>query len=153
MRIAAHWRSASMIVVAVACAALLYGLNILLTFRPGGAAAYQDEAPALTADGRVGLVLRLAVWGEGGPASGRFSGVRLEFRDGAGQEWRAVEPSGKVETMIVGQGQQLRYRFTLPPGTPLPKATDYRFVYQLDQQAQTLPGRDWSAAAPPASAP
>lgn len=123
--------------------ALLAGLAWLATtlwFTPGGAAAYQDVPPRVLPDGAVRVTLRVAVWGAGGPAAGRFSGMRLQVRAAAaGAEWQDVPPEAAPDSVPNSEGRALDYHFAVPAAVGA--GFEYRFRYAIDGVPQDVPGR------------
>lgn len=121
----------------LACAAWL---ATGLWFRPGGAAAYQDVPPLVLPDGQVRITLRVAVWGAGGPAAGRFTGMRLQVRPAAAAgAWQDLLPEAGPEPVPGSEGLALVFRFVVPPA--FGPGFEYRFRYAIDGVPQDVPGR------------
>ncbi|MBK1715492.1 hypothetical protein [Rubrivivax gelatinosus] len=123
-----------------------------LFFQAGGGGAYQDEAPATLPDGRVRIMLRVLVWGGGGPAAGRFDKMRLQLRSaGGGAGWHELPPEAGPEPVA---GSALVFRFVVPAdlireGGGTAARLEYRFRYTFDGVAQEVPGRYSAPSAAP----
>lgn len=109
------WRLLGVIVAAVVAVPLLAWLALAASFRPGGAGAYQDEPPADLGGERALVTLRVAVWGAGGPALGRFTDMRMQVRRAGAEDaqWRDLLPEHEPDVVAGSDGRQLIYRFAV----------------------------------------
>lgn len=119
---------------AIAATALAY--LALRVPRPGAGAAYQEAPDQAVAGATAELTLRLATWGAGGPAQGRYADVRLQSRESAAQEWSETSP----RRVSVGPDSGQTYHFELTiPNTPA-TTISYRFTFVFDGQTHTVVG-------------
>lgn len=122
--------------LAVLAGALLGGLWAQRPRLPGAGAAYQEAPEQALAGGTAKLSLRLAVWGAGGAAAGRYHDVHLHVRDGDGPGWQDW-PARQVDS---GPDAGLTYRFDVPvPNTP-GKVLVYRYSFTFDGRSNSLDG-------------
>lgn len=101
---------------------------------PGAGAAYQQAPDRVRAGAIVAITLRLAVWGAGGAAAGRYRDVRLLARQERVAPWVQLRP---LRTSAGADGVTYRFEFVAAPGA---RAIDYRFTFIFDGQPKELAG-------------
>lgn len=105
------------------------------SFQPGAGAAYQTAPDSVAAGGEAEISLRLAVWGEGGPAAMRYRDVRLSIGAPDAPDWQTLAPS---QTLQAADG--ITYRFVVKaPGAP-GAVLAYRFTFVFDGSPSTVEG-------------
>ena len=108
----------------------------MLTFMPapGAGAACQEAPDRIEAGDIVGISLRLAVSGAGGPARARYRDVRLVVQTDRGAEPTTLRP---LRGFDAADGTTYRFAFKVAPDVT---SISYRFRFVFDNQPKEIPG-------------
>lgn len=125
------WLWGALLLAAAGCYAVL---SFMAATVPGAGAAYQEAPDQIEAGDSVGISLRLAVWGAGGAAGGRYRDVRLLVQTDRDAQLTSLRP---VRMFEAADGTTYRFEFKVAPEV---KSIDYRFRLMFDNQRKEIPG-------------